>query len=417
MIRSHWRLILIVLSTIILAVCALLVWVYLELNRAIDEMDADLPPATPCPIFQCTPNPDVQRIAFSSNRFRRGQEIYLMNSDGTCVTRLTDFPDLWPLNDAVQPSWSPNGKQILFEVHAVSASTEEAQLHMVDSTGGPTRQLTREGSNCDGRWSPDGSQIAFKSNRDGKLKLYVMNADGSDQRRLADIQIPECKSHNWLQEPDYSWSPDGKYIVFTGGHLDKGRQEIYTLNLQDGRLANLTTHLASDRFLTWLPGENKLLLESDYYVDAGTAQRWLALYVMNVDGTDLQRVVDLGQMDAPGDHVRGYYVLGLTPSPASQVVLLNSEVVVLNVECALKHPPSAGVLPEGCYSYFPEPSPDAPHLFFDGGYWSSGGPQLNFRIRDSSRTADDIVVSNYDGTGMVNLTSCSAHDIDPAWSP
>lgn len=77
------------------------------------------------------------------------------------------------------------------------------------SDGTDARQLTdaREGS-YQPAWSPDGTRIAFSSDRDGDLEVYIMNADGSDQRNL---------SHNpgaddgWV-EP--AWSPDGRAILY-----------------------------------------------------------------------------------------------------------------------------------------------------------------------------------------------------------
>jgi len=54
-------------------------------------------------------------------------------------------------------------------------------------------------------WSPDGSKIAFWSDRDGNSEIYVMNADGSEQTRLTDNSASD-------QEP--AWSPDGRRIAF-----------------------------------------------------------------------------------------------------------------------------------------------------------------------------------------------------------
>jgi len=54
-------------------------------------------------------------------------------------------------------------------------------------------------------WSPDGSKIAFWSDRDGNSDIYVMNADGSEQTRLTDNSASD-------QEP--AWSPDGRRVAF-----------------------------------------------------------------------------------------------------------------------------------------------------------------------------------------------------------
>ena len=57
-------------------------------------------------------------------------------------------------------------------------------------------------------WSPDGRRIAFVSRRDGQGRSYVMNADGSGQRRLT-------RDARYLATP--AWSPDGRKIAFEGG--------------------------------------------------------------------------------------------------------------------------------------------------------------------------------------------------------
>ena len=54
-------------------------------------------------------------------------------------------------------------------------------------------------------WSPDGRKIAFVSDRDGNSEIYVMNADGSGQRRL---------TRNPAYDADPAWSPDGRTIAF-----------------------------------------------------------------------------------------------------------------------------------------------------------------------------------------------------------
>ncbi len=69
--------------------------------------------------------------------------------------------------------------------------------------GGPPRQLTEDGRQA--AWSPDGTEIAFRSRRSGNPDIWVVSADGGEPRQVTD--------HPGLdQNPE--WSPDGKWLVF-----------------------------------------------------------------------------------------------------------------------------------------------------------------------------------------------------------
>jgi TolB protein len=74
-------------------------------------------------------------------------------------------------------------------------------------------------------WSPDGSQIAFQSNRNGNLDIWVMNSDGSNLTPLTDDP-----KHDYLP----AWSPDGLEIIFTSWRNEPGDREhenhVYLMN-------------------------------------------------------------------------------------------------------------------------------------------------------------------------------------------
>ena len=73
------------------------------------------------------------------------------------------------------------------------------------------------------------ARIAFVSDRDGNLDIYVMDNDGSNQRRL---------TNNPLAEWDPSWSPDGKRIVFTSDRDERaGNRQIYVMDADGGNPA------------------------------------------------------------------------------------------------------------------------------------------------------------------------------------
>ena len=90
-------------------------------------------------------------------------------------------------------------------------------------------------------WSPDGSKIAFDSDRDGNFEVYVMNADGTAVQRL---------TRDPAGDEALSWSPDGSTIAFMT-HRD-GQWEVYTMSAADGSgLVNISKSPGFDGWPAW----------------------------------------------------------------------------------------------------------------------------------------------------------------------
>ena len=210
-------------------------------------------------------SPDGGRIAFSSDR-DGDFEIYVMNADGSGVTRLTD-------NDAddATPSWSPDGGRIAF--HSVRDGNWEIYVMNADGSG-VTRLTDNDADDWVPSWSPDGRRIAFASDRDGNWEIYVMNADGSGVTRLTDSDGSD-------RFP--SWSPDGRRIAF---HSDRdGNREIYVMNADGSGVTRLTDNEASDGAPSWSPDGQRIAFHSS------RDGNW-EIYVMNADGSDVTRLTD-----------------------------------------------------------------------------------------------------------------------------
>jgi len=178
--------------------------------------------ATSAP-FDVTP---AGRIAFASTR-DGNSEIYVMNADGTGITRLTTDPGA----DS-KPAWSPDGTRIAF----VSTRDGNSEIYVMNADGSAITRLTNDAA-FDGApsWSPDGSRIAFvREIAPFILGIHVMNADGSGILRLT--------SGPWDSEPD--WSPDGARIAFTHELLDDFTPaSIQVMNADGSGVHALTSYL------------------------------------------------------------------------------------------------------------------------------------------------------------------------------
>ena len=218
------------------------------------------------------------RIAFSSDRGLR-HDIYVMNSDGTGVSRLTNTT--WS-GSARHPTWSPNGNRIAF----YDTRVHNYDIYVMNSDGSNVTRLTNDYAiDFLPAWSPDGKRIAFSSDRRGGSGvghwfIYVMNSDGSNVTKLT-TNIAEV-------EVAPAWSPDSNRIAFSS-HID-GNAEIYVINADGSSVTRLTNHSGRDSDPAWSPDGNQIAFSSDRSGDT-------EIYVMNADGTGVSRLTN-----TPGDY-------------------------------------------------------------------------------------------------------------------
>jgi hypothetical protein len=95
---------------------------------------------------------------------------------GSVVLVTPDGTGMWRVDTAWVDSWSPDGERLLVD--------SENHLFAVDPDGGRRTRLTSSPAYDGGaEYSPDGNSIAFESNRDGPMRIRVMNADGTGAHR------------------------------------------------------------------------------------------------------------------------------------------------------------------------------------------------------------------------------------------
>lgn len=129
--------------------------------------------------------------------------------------RLITADDLTRLHFVGDPQVSPDGHRILFAKKIVDAEKNKyiTNLFTVDLEGHVQQWTGGDAGAGHGRWSPDGSQIAFISGREGKNgQIFLLPTSGGEARKLS--SLPEGSLG------DFKWSPDGKWIAFTFRETD-----------------------------------------------------------------------------------------------------------------------------------------------------------------------------------------------------
>ena len=185
------------------------------------------------------------RIAFVSDRDREsvfglvenrpGKEIYIADYDGANERRVTVSRSI-----NTNPAWAPDARSIAY-TSWLTGFPDVVVSHVFEGRmSHPARGNDRD-HNFLPAFSPDGTQIAFNSNRDDNNDIYVANVDGSDVRRL---------TNNPAIDTSPTWSPNGRQIAFTSDRT--GAPQIYVIGADGTGLRRLTYETYCDR-PTWSP--------------------------------------------------------------------------------------------------------------------------------------------------------------------
>jgi Tol biopolymer transport system component len=234
-------------------------------------------------------------------------------------------------------------------------------------------------------------------------ELYVINADGSGQKRVTGI----ASGGRWASSP--AWSPDGRKVAFHD--TLQGHRGIYVVRSDGSGLRRLTRPVARgfDVFPVWSPDGREIAF---LRMDGDNNAQNEAVYVINADGSGLRKLADEASFAAPDWSPDGRKIA------FQRVRDGNFEIYVMNADGSgqrnLTHNPAHdSFLPD--IQAFP-----AQHSA-----WSADGRKIVFVSNRGGRAGctwqtgcnQDVYVMNADGSGQSNLTRNPGRDDDPVWSP
>jgi Tol biopolymer transport system component len=218
------------------------------------------------------------RIAFAApSPDGTNMDIYVMNADGSGRTRLTTS-----LGEDYDMDWSPDGTQIVFR----SDRDGYDALYIMDADGTNEREFMPDLSEQkrSPAWSPDGTQIAFAAyvpDSPTAQNIHIADVDGGNRRQLTQFRFP-----SFAEYP--SWSPDGQRLAFLAADL--GIKQVYVIDADGTNQVQLTQGGLDNDYPDWSPDGTRIAFKSER---DGNRE----IYVMNADGTEQTNLTNSPQTE------------------------------------------------------------------------------------------------------------------------
>jgi Tol biopolymer transport system component len=359
-------------------------------------------------------SPDGKRIVFHSNRLDNNWDIYIMDTDGTHLERLTNTR----ANEET-PVWSPDATQIAF----VTDRDGNNEIFVMNVDGSRPRNITNDpGDDMHPKWSPDGKSVIFSSVRGywNVVDHWAIDADGTNERRI---------TRSVTIDTYCEWSPDGEELIGRR-MIDAGNSEVFLFDADGSNPRNLTNDAGFDGWPSWAPDNRTIFFASER---TGHAQ----VYRMLSDGSDLEQLTD-----GPGDWAKP-----ICSRDGSQLLCtrgLDGNVDTYILDLTGDRSDGAFTKVSNIKNMSPDLSPDGSRIVFSsnrtenrqiftigadgtallrltdhkaddrGPVWSPDGSQILFvSDRDGN---EEVYLMNADGSHPVNLTLREARDFDAQWS-
>lgn len=177
------------------------------------------------------------------------------------------------------PAWSPDGRRLAF---VQGDRRGNRDIMVLDLNTGRARRLTDgNGINTEPSWNPNGTQIAFTSDREGGPQVFLMQDDGSNLRRL---------TSEGLYNASPAWSPNGAMIAYVSRF--EGKFDLFIYKLGEGKAYQITTGVSTSESPAWSPDERRLVFTSNRF---GSMQ----IFTTDLSGRQVVRMTELSSCQSP----------------------------------------------------------------------------------------------------------------------
>ena len=358
-------------------------------------------------------SPDEQKVLYQ----KQGDvsKSYLSNAEGSGEILL-------PFRSG---NWSADSKMLVYH-SKVSASNYDVFVYSLET--GESRNITNsEAFDADPSFSPDGTQVAFTSGRDGNAEVYTIRLDGSNLRRLT--FDPKIDSHP-------AFSPDGTQLLFNSDRENENT-DVYLMNADGSNPIKVTNWDKSNETAgpgSWSPDGTKIVFFSDrdvkddlYIISAETVRPKLVFSDPNYDvrgfsySPDGKKIAYGRELDDRSGELRIYdlevkrstlltktELASTSPdwSPGHDLIAFYDRVAG-NSEVRVVKPDGSGL-----QNLTNDPSTDT------SGSWSPDGKYLAFvTTRGESMQVPQLYRMNADGGDPTAITPRKGWEGEPSWSP